>query len=382
MDMRTSSMGRLSQFLQRHLLGLILLSYALAVVGPAPGLWMKTTKLVDVSLGAGRIVVSVPALLLGFLLFNAGLRARGEQVCHIAHRPGVVLAGLVANLAIPLLYLRVIMLAMRSWHNADEARTILIGLALVAAMPVAGSSTGWVQTSGGDMALSLALVLTSTLLSPLTTPLALQLVGAASPAGFADELRLLAGRNTGAFLALWVLLPCLLGILARRLLGAARVDAAERHFQASASLTLLGLCYANASECLPRALGVPDWDFLALTFGFVLGLCVLTFASGHLLGCLLGAGRDQRVALMFALGMSNNGTGLVLASVALASRPLAVLPVIAYNLAQHLVAGCAHAWLQEFRDSSKSYHASSLTLPKNSAEAPRSDFRRTKNRSE
>jgi BASS family bile acid:Na+ symporter len=38
--------------------------------------------------------------------------------------------------------------------------------------------------------------------------------------------------------------------------------------------------------------------------------------------------------------MNNNGTGLVLASMALADHPRVLLPVIFYNLVQHLVAGC------------------------------------------
>jgi BASS family bile acid:Na+ symporter len=42
---------------------------------------------------------------------------------------------------------------------------------------------------------------------------------------------------------------------------------------------------------------------------------------------------------MFGLGMNNNGTGLVLASVTLANHPLVMLPIIFYNLVQHLVAG-------------------------------------------
>jgi hypothetical protein len=36
--------------------------------------------------------------------------------------------------------------------------------------------------------------------------------------------------------------------------------------------------------------------------------------------------------------MNNNGSGLVLSSVALADHPQVMLPVITYNLAQHLVA--------------------------------------------
>ena len=36
--------------------------------------------------------------------------------------------------------------------------------------------------------------------------------------------------------------------------------------------------------------------------------------------------------------MNNNGTGLVLASIALADHPQVMLPIIFYNLVQHLVA--------------------------------------------
>lgn len=41
---------------------------------------------------------------------------------------------------------------------------------------------------------------------------------------------------------------------------------------------------------------------------------------------------------MFGLGMNNNGTGLVLGSLALANYPRVLLPIIFYNLVQHLVA--------------------------------------------
>ena len=46
---------------------------------------------------------------------------------------------------------------------------------------------------------------------------------------------------------------------------------------------------------------------------------------------------------MFALGMNNNGTGLVLASMAMADHPRVMLPIIFYNMVQHLVAGGAYS---------------------------------------
>jgi BASS family bile acid:Na+ symporter len=40
--------------------------------------------------------------------------------------------------------------------------------------------------------------------------------------------------------------------------------------------------------------------------------------------------------------MNNNGTGLVLASLLLSSYPRIMVPIIFYNLIQHLVAGTMH----------------------------------------
>ena len=79
------------------------------------------------------------------------------------------------------------------WHDAAEAQAILIGLALVASMPIAGSSSSWSQHSDGDLALSLGLVLVSTLLSPWSTPLVLQSVAPLLCPGMRKPLLHLAG---------------------------------------------------------------------------------------------------------------------------------------------------------------------------------------------
>jgi predicted Na+-dependent transporter len=63
--------------------------------------------------------------------------------------------------------------------------------------------------------------------------------------------------------------------------------------------------------------------------------------SGWWVARLLKADRTQQTALIFGLGMNNNGTGLVLASAALADHPRVMLPLIIYNLVQHLAAGAA-----------------------------------------
>jgi BASS family bile acid:Na+ symporter len=105
----------------------------------------------------------------------------------------------------------------------------------------------------------------------------------------------------------------------------------------------VALCYTNAAVSLPEAAKERDWDFLALVLATVAGLCLLAFAAGAALARLLRADPARRAALVFGLGMSNNGTGLALAAAALAARPRVLLPVILYNLVQHVVAGAVRA---------------------------------------
>jgi BASS family bile acid:Na+ symporter len=331
-------LAALSQFLHRHFIWLLLGAYALAAAYPAPGLWIKDVSCGEVGLFGERTVVTLPMLMLALLLFNAGVGVQPSTLRHARRGPLILLVGLAATLAVPVAFTFGLSQSMRPWHEPDEAQTILVGLALVAAMPVAASSTAWSQNADGNMALSLGLVLLTTLLSPLLTPVALHAVGLAATGEYAAELHRLAAQGTGGFLAVCVVLPSVGGICGRAAVGGPRADAARPYLKLVNSVTLLVLNYANGAASLPRAAAERDWDFLGLALGVALALCVAGFASGWWLARLLRADRGQRASLTFGLGMSNNGAGLVLASVALPGHPGVMLPLIFYNLVQHFVA--------------------------------------------
>jgi len=330
-------LAALSHLAHKHLIWLVVGSYALAALWPGPGLWVRGVALGEVRLFGERAGLTLPVLMLAVLLFNAGLGARASGLLGLARRPAPLLAGLAANLAVPVAFVFLVSQGMRVWHNPEEVQQILVGLALVASMPIAGSSAAWSQNADGDLALSLGLVLLSTLLSPLTTPAALHAVGSMASGEYADSLHELAASGSGVFLALCVAMPSLLGLVARQAAGEARAEAARPHLKLANSAILVLLNYSNASVSLPQALAELDWDFLAVTLGLACALCVASFAAGWAVARLLRAGPAP---LAFGLGMSNNGTGLVLASMALASRPRVLLPIIFYNLVQHLVAAC------------------------------------------
>jgi bile acid:Na+ symporter, BASS family len=338
---RRFSLAALSHFLHRHFLWLLIGAYAAAGVVPAPGLWLGGVSLGEVSLLGETARIGLPAALLAVLLANAGLGLRTGQLRRLASGPWVLVAGLAANLLLPVAFVLGVTRAMVWWHNPEEVQQILVGLALVASMPVAGSSTAWAQNAGGNLALSLGLVLFSTLLSPLTTPATLHAAGLMAEGDYAARLHELATSGTSLFLGVCVALPSLAGLLVRGAVGEARVTAARPALTLINSLVLLVLSYSNASVSLPQTVADPDWDFLAAMLVIVVGLCAATFTAGAWIGRALKADSAQRAALMFGLGMNNNGTGLVLASAALAAHPRVMLPIIFYTLVQHLVAAVA-----------------------------------------
>ena len=277
------------------------------------------------------------------LMFNAGLGVRTAHLKSLLHKIPVLLAGLTANLIIPMAYIFLVTLVMRFWYEPDEAQHILVGFALVAAMPIAGASTAWAQNSNGNLALSLGLVLSSTVLSPIITPLALKVFGEMASQEYETVLKELAAYGSGAFLSLWVVLPSVLGLALRLALPEAQLSNLMPIITLTNSIVLLLLNYSNASVSLPQAVSDRDVDFLAVTIGLTLGLCLTAFASGYGLSHLFRLDQANRISLMYGLGMNNNGTGLVLASLVLVSYPRVMVPIIFYNLVQHLVAGTLHA---------------------------------------
>jgi BASS family bile acid:Na+ symporter len=340
---RSVSLPLLSQFVHRHFLWFLIGAYAVAAVVPAPGLWIREVQLGRLSLPNHDMQVSLLLVLLAALMFNAGLGVKTAHLRALGRKAGILAGGLLANLLVPILYIVAIMtLILRFWHNPEEGQHILVGLAVVAAMPIAGASTAWAQNSNGNMAISLGLVLCSTLLSPLITPMVFYVLGELASRQYEEVLHDLAKYGSIAFLGVWVVCPSLLGLGVRLASSERRLAPVMPYVKASNSLILLALNYSNASVSLPKAVADHDLDFLALTFTLTGGLCVAAFSAAYWLSCLFETDDAERVSLMYGLGMNNNGTGLVLASLALSAFPRVMIPIIFYNIVQHLVAGGVH----------------------------------------
>jgi BASS family bile acid:Na+ symporter len=342
MENRKPTLLVLSQFVHHHLLWFLISAYIVAAVFPTAGLWIRNVTLGDLSFFQTNVHVSLLLLLLATLMFNAGLGVKTSHLHALVQKVWILVAGLAANVLIPIVYIFCVTILLQFWHNPEEAQHILVGLALVAAMPIAGASTAWAQNSNGNLALSLGLVLASTILSPIITPMAFYVFGEMASDEYEIVLQNLADYGSGTFLGFWVVLPSLLGLGIRFAVPETQLMAVMPYVKLVNSLVLLVLNYSNASISLPKAVAEHDLDFLAVTLGITTGLCIAAFAAAYRLSCLFRTDQAERVSLMYGIGMNNNGTGLVLASLALASFPRIMVPIIFYNLVQHLVAGMVH----------------------------------------
>jgi BASS family bile acid:Na+ symporter len=142
-----------------------------------------------------------------------------------------------------------------------------------------------------------------------------------------------------------VVIPALAGILIRFLLGDGSMPRIQPAVKIANTAAVILLCYMNAAVSLPRIMAQPDADFLAVVLLVTVFLCVVMFGAGWLLGRLLRLDHARQAPLVFGLGMNNNGAGLVVAADALGDHPLVLLPILLYNLVQHLAAGIADRML-------------------------------------
>jgi BASS family bile acid:Na+ symporter len=326
---------------QRWLLGLMLGCYVLAGIVPGPGELLRGLKF---PLAVEGNVLTLPMGLLAIMLMNAGLGVRVSDIGGVLRRPLPLLLGIAANALLPVVLLPAFALFLRSWPDLLEVECLLVGVMLVLAMPIAGGAASWGQNAGANVPLVVAMVLGSTLLSPLTVPLGLhlagRLVGPGGIGGLDDTTHLdrLAATGAGPFALASVVLPCLVGILARALLGDRRISRVLPWVKALNLVNVLLLCYINAAGALGQALAHPDPDLLVLSLVVSAAACALSFLLGRWMSRWTRCNGPDHISLTLATGMNNTSAAAVLAAAWFSHRPEVLLPILSYSLLQKTMA--------------------------------------------
>lgn len=185
-----------------------------------------------------------------------------------------------------------------------EDPLFMTGIVLQLSIPSAISTLMWVGTFGGNIHLSLALILLDTLLSPFIVPLVLRVL-----IGSVVQLDIL---SMMVELIWMVAIPATLAML----LNQATHGWAENTLKPRVSLlsksALFVLVVANATGCAPFLRNLNGT--LVLVIGLIFGLCLTGFLMGYLCARLLKLDFPTTSTVTINSGMRNNSIGIVLAA--------------------------------------------------------------------
>ena len=339
-------------WIHRNLLWLLVACYALAGVLPAPG---QAIRRLAVTRPSGD-EVTAPMLLLALLLFCAAAVVRWSQLRDLMQRPGILLLGLVAIWLVPSLFVSALGWVLPSLLGDLVSTGMLVGLALVAAMPVANSSVAWCQNAQGNVALSLGLIILSIVLCPIATPQMLQLMGLSLSGSETAQVEQLVTQFSGAFFIVWVILPSLVGVAFNRFAGATWIDRLRSPLRLISAATLLTLNYANASIAMPNVFDKAVPQLIAASAILAVLLSGLGILSGWVLAKLTSVDNPSGTALMFAFSMKHTGLALVLAGQVLHTEPRVILMIVLATLLQHVVAGLTDWYFMHRRSEQTAAH--------------------------
>lgn len=335
-------MAELAERIRRNFLWLLLPTYLIAYLLPGPGAYAAKLQY---SRGLPEAAaLRLPMLLVAVLLLNAALQVNLDALRGVFSRTRDLLVSLAAVWVAPAVVVVIASFLFSLSENAGGG--LLLGMILVAAMPVANSSAGWTQQSGGTLAWALALVVLSIVLSSVMTPAVIRLLGMSLSEAEVNSVEEVIGKFSGVTFMVWVLAPTLLGLSIRRVVGEQPVRRIRPALHLSTSAAILGLNYLNGSlvlpELFPRAETAADRTEPALLIAAVCGataICLVGLLAAQVLTHWLKCDDRDRLALKFALSMKHTGLALGLASTVLADHLDAILLIILTTPIQHLIAG-------------------------------------------
>jgi BASS family bile acid:Na+ symporter len=246
------------------------------------------------------IDVGIPAVVI-FMMMLVGLRLQADDFRRVLERPGLVAAALLVQpLLLPALA------GGTGWLVGAET-LVTVALVLIAACPAGVLSNVYTAVAGGNVALSVTLTATGTLLSvatlPLVTSVGFSLIPGHVQAGVSVPL-----SRTVADLVVTILMPIAAGMAARRVLT--RRPRFERGLQAAgafSTVVLVGLLLVTQWKTVTG-------DLLHLSLAVVIFSAVAALAGiglARVMPTTPGATPGDRVALAFELPGRNLGVAAV-----------------------------------------------------------------------
>ena len=302
-------MKTICDFIARWMGVMVLLVAVVSLAVPSSFLWIDTWVINP---------------MLGLIMFGMGLTLAPQDFRIVLSRPKDILFGCLAQFTVmPLL----------AWALAwafSLPKELALGVILVGCCPGGTASNVITYLAKGDLALSVGMTATSTLLAPVMTPLLVWLL-----AGTMVDVDTMGMLMSIVYV---IIAPIIAGLLCQRFLP--RLTRSVVPYLPAFSSVVIALVVGiivshNATRLLVGGMLV----ILVVMLHNVLGLTI-----GFLIGRLLKLERAKCVAVSVEVGMQNSGLASSLAVLHFAAYPLATIPGAIFSV-WHNISGALTAKL-------------------------------------
>lgn len=284
-------MKKLCNYISKYMGAIVVLVAAIALFLPSLFLWVDTWAINP---------------MLGVIMFGMGLTLSPQDFRIVFSRPKDIIIGCLAQFTVmPLLALGL------SWAFALP-KELALGVILVGCCPGGTASNVITYLAKGDLALSVGMTATSTLLAPLLTPLLVWLL-----AGTMVEV-----DTIGMLLSIVyvVIAPIVVGLIFQRYLPKFTKSTVP-YLPAFSSIVIAFVVGIVVSHNADRLL---VGGMIVVLVVMLHNLCGLSL--GYIIGRLLGLADSKKRAISIEVGMQNSGLASSLATLHFAAFPLATIP--------------------------------------------------------
>ncbi len=306
-------MKRICEFISRYMGVIVLLAAVVALVCPKSFGWIDTSSINP---------------LLGLVMFGMGLTLNPTDFKVVFSRPKDVIIGCLAQFIImPLTALALT----KVFHLTPE---LALGVILVGSCPGGTASNVITYLAKGDLALSVGMTATSTVLAPLLTPLIVWVMAGT----FVDVNAL------SMFFSILqvVILPIVLGFVIQRY-SPRFTSRAVGYLPAFSSLAITLIAGTVVSHNAERLLNSGLLISLVVMLHNICGLLL-----GFSVGKVLKLEYRKCVAISIEVGMQNSGLACSLAALHFAAFPMATIPGAIFSV-WHNISGALMARLYSSR---------------------------------
>jgi BASS family bile acid:Na+ symporter len=303
---------RISQFVGKTFAIWVLLFAALAFCFPSSFVWI------------GKYTVP----LLGIIMFGMGLTLSAADFREVFRRPKDVAIGVVGHFVIMPSLAYVLATAL---HLPPE---IAVGVILVGSCPSGTASNVMTYLAKGDVALAVSIASVSTVLAPVVTPLLIYLLA-----------RKWTPIHPGSlFLSIVevVIVPILLGLLVKRLLG----TTAEKGAKVLPLVSVIAIVAVVAGVVAGSHQKIASTGLLI--FAVVILHNVIGFLLGYFFAKILGMDLPKRKAVSLEVGMQNSGLGVAIATAHFS--PLAAVPSAIFSVWHNISGSLLASFFSRMRD--------------------------------